>query len=121
MERRRFGNTDLTASTIGLGCYGMSGAYGQADDAESNATIRCALDLGVNFLDTSASYGKGHNHRLISEAIRGRRHEVVIHSKSGSPRDASSDAARGGGDPRYLRQTCEQTLKNLGIDTLDVF
>jgi aryl-alcohol dehydrogenase-like predicted oxidoreductase len=121
MERRRFGNTDLTVSIIGLGCYGMSGAYGPADDAESIATIRCALDLGVNFLDTSASYGKGHNHRVIGQAIRGRRHDVVIHSKSGSPRDGNSDAVRGGGDPRYLRQTCEQSLKNLGIETLDVF
>jgi len=121
MERRSFGNTDLTVSTIGLGCYGMSGAYGPADDAESIATIRCALDLGVNFLDTSASYGEGHNHRLIGKAIRGRRHDVVIHSKCGSPRDGSSDAVRGGGDPRYLRQTCEQSLQNLGIETLDVF
>ena len=85
MERRRFGNTDLTVSIIGLGCYGMSGAYGPADDAESIATIRRALDLGVNFLDTLASYGKGHNHRLIGEAIRDQRREVVIHSKSGSP------------------------------------
>jgi aryl-alcohol dehydrogenase-like predicted oxidoreductase len=121
MERYRFGNTDLTVSAIGLGCYGMSGVYGPADDAESIATVRRALDLGVNLLDTSASYGQGHNHRLISEAIRGRRHEVVIHSKSGSPRDGSPDAVRGGGDPRYLRETCEQSLKNLGIETLDVF
>src|SRR5499433_3526798 len=121
MESRRFGNTDLTVSIIGLGCYGMSGAYGPADDAESIATIHRALDLGVNFLDTSASYGQGHNHRLIGEAIRGRRHDVVIHSKSGSPRDGSPDAVRGGGDPRYLRQTCEQSLRNLGIETLDVF
>jgi aryl-alcohol dehydrogenase-like predicted oxidoreductase len=121
MERHRFGNTDLTVSIIGLGCYGMSGAYGPADDAESIATIHRALDLGVNVLDTSASYGQGHNHRLIGEAIRGRRHDVVIHSKSGSPRDGGPDAVRGGGDPRYLRQTCEQSLKNLGIETLDVF
>ena len=121
MERRRLGNTDLAVSIIGLGCYGMSGAYGPADDTESVATIRRALDLGVNFLDTSASYGRGHNHRLIGEAIRGRRHEVVIHSKSGSPRDGNSDAVRGGGDPHYLRQTCEQSLKNLRIETLDVF
>jgi aryl-alcohol dehydrogenase-like predicted oxidoreductase len=121
MERRRLGNSDLVVSAIGLGCYGMSGAYGPADDAQSVATIRRALDLGVNFLDTSASYGQGHNHRLIAEAIRGRRHDVVIHSKSGSPRDGGPDAARGGGDPRYLRQTCEQSLKNLGIETLDVF
>jgi aryl-alcohol dehydrogenase-like predicted oxidoreductase len=121
MERRKFGSTDLMVSTVGLGCYGMSGAYGPADDAESIATIRRALDLGVNLLDTSASYGQGHNHRLIGEAIRGRRNEVVIHSKSGSPRDGSPDAARGGGDPGYLRQTCEQSLKNLGVEALDVF
>src|SRR5437899_10359936 len=113
MERHRFGNSDLTVSAIGLGCYGMSGVYGPADDAESIATIRRALDLGVNLLDTSASYGQGHNHRLIGKAIRGRRHEVVIHSKSGSPRD--SDGLRGG-DPRYLRRTCEESLKNLGIE-----
>ena len=81
MERRALGNTDLKVSIIGLGCYGMSGAYGPADDAESIAAIRRALDLGINFLDTSASYGKGHNHRLIGEAIRGRRHDVVIHPK----------------------------------------
>ncbi len=121
MERQRFGNSDLSVSSIGLGCYGMSGVYGLADDAESIATIRHALDLGVNFLDTSASYGQGHNHRLIRDAVRGRRHDVVIHSKSGSPRDGSPDAVRGGGDPRYLRQTCEQSLTNLGIETLDVF
>ena len=71
MESRRFANTDLTVSIVGLGCYGMSGAYGPADDVESIATLHRALDLGVNFLDTSASYGQGHNHRLIGEAIRG--------------------------------------------------
>jgi aryl-alcohol dehydrogenase-like predicted oxidoreductase len=121
MQRRKFGNTDLMVSVIGLGCYGMSGVYGPADDAESIATIRRALDLGINFIDTSASYGQGHNHRLISEAIRGRRDEVVIHSKSGSPRDSNPDGVRGGGDPRYLRQTIEDSLRNLGIERLDVF
>jgi aryl-alcohol dehydrogenase-like predicted oxidoreductase len=120
MDRRPFGNTGVMVSTIGLGCYGMSGAYGPADDAESTATIRRALDLGVNLLDTSASYGQGHNHRLIGKAIRGRRQEVVIHSKSGSPHDGAN-AGQGGGDPRYLRPTCEESLRNLGIETLDVF
>src|SRR5207237_9566305 len=71
--------------------------------------------------DTSDHYCQGHNHRLIGQAIRGRRDEVVIHSKSGSPRDGSPDAVRGGGEPRYLRQTCDRSLKNLGIETLDVF
>lgn len=121
MERRAFGNTDLKVSAIGLGCYGMSGVYGPSDDAEAIATIHLALDRGINFLDTSASYGKGHNHRLIGEAIRGRRGDVVIHSKSGSPREGGPDAVRGGGDPRYLRKTCEDSLRNLGIETLDVF
>jgi aryl-alcohol dehydrogenase-like predicted oxidoreductase len=121
VQRCKFGNTDLMVSVVGLGCYGMSGVYGAADDSQSIATIRRALELGVNLLDTSASYGKGHNHRLIGEAIRGRRHEVVIHSKSGSPRDGGPNGVRGGGDPLYLRQTIEASLKNLGIETLDVF
>jgi len=121
MQRRKFGNTDLMVSVIGLGCYGMSGVYGPADDVESIATIRRALDLGVNFLDTSASYGQGHNHRLIGEAIRGRQQEVIVHSKSGSPRDGNPDGVRGGGDPRYLRKVIEDSLRNLAIERIDVF
>jgi aryl-alcohol dehydrogenase-like predicted oxidoreductase len=121
MEHLRFGNTDLVISAVGLGCMGMSGTYGEGDDRESIATIHRALELGVNFLDTSASYGEGHNHRLIGQAIRGRRHEVVIHSKSGSPRDGAPDGVRGGGDPKYLVETCEESLRNLGIEALDVF
>ena len=121
MKRRKFGNTDLVVSALGLGCYGMSGVYGPSDDVEATATIHLALDRGINFLDTSASYGQGHNHRLIGAAIRGRRDDVVIHSKSGSPKDGGPDGVRGGGDPRYLRRTCEESLRNLGIETLDVF
>src|SRR5260370_29813354 len=92
MERHRFGNSDLTVSAVGLGCYGMSGVYGPADAAESIATILRAIDLGVNFLDTSANYGTGHNHPLIGEANPGRGHEVVIHAKTASPRDGAPEA-----------------------------
>lgn len=121
MHYSKFGNTDLRVSEIGLGCYGMSGVYGPAEDQESIATIRRAIDLGVNFIDTSASYGQGHNHQVIGLAIKGRRDEVVIHSKSGSPRKPDADGMRGGSHPAYLRRICESSLTNLGIETLDIF
>jgi aryl-alcohol dehydrogenase-like predicted oxidoreductase len=100
---------------------GMSGTRGPADDTESLATLQRAFVLGVNFIDTSASYGNGHNHDLIARAIKGRRDKVVIHSKSGSPRSADALGLRGGGSPEYLIKTCEESLQRLGIDVLDVF
>ena len=87
MEYREFGHSGIKLSRIGLGCFSMSGAYGAADDAESIATIHQAMERGVNLLDTSARYGGGHNHRLIGEAIKGRRDKVFIHSKTGTIRD----------------------------------
>ena len=123
METAIFGNTGEKHSRIGLGCFSMSGAYGKADDAESIATIHRAIDLGVTLLDTSASYGRGHNHRLIGKALRdGRRDKVFIHSKTGTIRaDDGSSVAQGSGTPDRLRQVCETSLENLGIDTLDAF
>jgi len=121
MEYRTFGTTDLKVSPICFGCMGMSGTRGPTDDAESIATLQRAFDLGVNFLDTSASYGNGHNHELIGKAIQGRRGRIVIHSKSGSPRTPDSSGVRGGGSPEYLIKTCEESLRRLGIDTLDVY
>jgi aryl-alcohol dehydrogenase-like predicted oxidoreductase len=121
MQYRRFGSSGLNVSRIGLGCYGMSGAYGAADEAESIATIHRAIDLGVNLLDTSASYGQGHNHRLIGRALRDRRDKVVIHSKTGTIRGPGGKSiAEGSGTPERLRATCEESLRNLGIDCLDV-
>ncbi len=123
MDYAKFGNSDLMVSPMGLGCMSMSGAYGEADDNESIATIQKAIDLGINFFDTSASYGKGHNQELIGKAIKGRRDQVVIHSKSGSIRVPDSDTSvrSGGGTPDYLMKTCEESLQRLGIDTLDVW
>ena len=122
MQTRRFGHTGIDISRIGLGCYGMSGAYGAADDRESIATIHRAIELGVNLLDTSASYGQGHNHGLIGRAVRDRRDQVLIHSKTGSIRTADGrSSAAGSGTPERLRAVCEQSLVSLGIDCLDVF
>jgi aryl-alcohol dehydrogenase-like predicted oxidoreductase len=98
----------------------MSGAYGPADDDECLATLHLAFDLGINFLDTSASYGNGHNHELIRKALQGRRERVVIHSKSGSIR-TDDGRTLGGGSPGYLTSVCERSLKSLGVETLDIF
>lgn len=121
MEYVQFGATEFKVSRLALGCMSMSGAYGPADDKESIATLHRAFDLGINFLDTSASYGNGHNHELINKALKGRRERIVIHSKSGSPRTPDASGNRSGSSPAYLTQNCEQSVKRLGVDALDVF
>jgi aryl-alcohol dehydrogenase-like predicted oxidoreductase len=121
MEYRRFDTTEFKVSPMGLGCMSMSGMYGAADDNESIATLHRAFDLGINFLDTSASYGNGHNHELIARALKGRRERIVIHSKSGSPRAPDASGNRSGSTPAYLTQNCEQSLKRLSLDCLDIF
>jgi aryl-alcohol dehydrogenase-like predicted oxidoreductase len=121
MEYVQFGTTEFKVSHLALGCMSMSGAYGPADDGESIATLHRAFDLGINFIDTSASYGSGHNHELINKALKSRRERIVIHSKSGSPRTPDAQGNRSGSTPEYLTQNCEQSVKRLGIDALDVF
>jgi len=121
MEYVQFGTTEFKVSRLGLGCMSMSGVYGPADDNEAIATLHRAFDLGINFLDTSASHGSGHNHELIAKALKGRRERIVIHSKSGSPRTPDASGNRSGSTPEYLTQNCEQSVKRLGIDCLDVF
>jgi aryl-alcohol dehydrogenase-like predicted oxidoreductase len=121
MEYVQFGTTEFKVSRLALGCMSMSGAYGPADDNESIATLHRAFDLGINFIDTSASYGNGHNHELIAKALKGRRERIVIHSKSGSPRTPDAKGNRSGSTPEYLTQNCEQSVKRLGVDALDVF
>ena len=83
MEQRRLGKQGLIVSAMGLGCMGMSDAYGPADEAESIATIHRALELGVNVLDTSDAYGPFTNEELLGKAIRGRRDEVRLRGRHG--------------------------------------
>ena len=122
MIYKKFGNSDEKLSQMGLGCFSMSGAYGIGNDEESLATIQLALDLGITLLDTSASYGEGHNHRLIGKALKnGRREKVFIHSKSGTIKTDQGSKAEGSGTPARLRELCETSLQNLGTDYLDAF
>ena len=122
LPQRVLGSQGLTTSVIGLGCMGMSQAYGAGDDAESVATISRALDLGVTFLDTSDAYGPHLNEVLVGSAIRGRRDEVVLATKFGILRDPADPAKRGvDGRPEYVRNAVEQSLRRLDVERIDLY
>lgn len=123
MDTRTLGNEQLIVSTLGLGCMGMSFAYGPTDRVESIATIRRALDLGVTLLDTADMYASGENERLVGEAIRGRRDEVVLATKFGVLLDPTTGRPNGevDGSPSYLRTAVEGSLTRLGVDRIDLY
>jgi aryl-alcohol dehydrogenase-like predicted oxidoreductase len=114
------GNTGVEVSAMGLGCMGMSGRYGPADEAESIATLQAAIERGVNFIDTASGYGGGHNQELIGKAITGRRDQVIVHSKFGISRAADGEMIFDT-SPEAARADCEESLIRFGIDVIDVF
>jgi aryl-alcohol dehydrogenase-like predicted oxidoreductase len=117
---RTLGHSGLRVSAIGLGCMSLSNVYGRAEDAESVALIHHALDLGVNFLDSSDMYGWGHNEELLGRALRGRRDQVVLATKFGNLR--KPDGTPGvNGRPEYVPQACDASLKRLGVDVIDLY
>ncbi len=120
MRTRTLGQ-GLTVSAEGLGCMGMSDAYGAADEDEAIATIHHALDGGVTLLDTADMYGPWANERLVGRAIRGRRDEVVLATKFGNVRNQKGDFLGVRGDPEYVRECCDASLQRLGVDVIDLY
>jgi len=120
MEMRKLGRQGLTVSAQGLGCMGMSWAYGPRDDAESIATIHEAIELGVTFFDTAEVYGPFENERLLSRALAGRRDRVVIATKFGFDISPEGQIAGANSRPEHVRETVEGSLRRLGTDVIDL-
>ncbi|PZS15959.1 MAG: aldo/keto reductase [Acidimicrobiales bacterium] len=121
MDTRRLGGEGLTVSAEGLGCMGMSEFYGPADEQESIATIHRALDLGVTFIDTADMYGPFTNEQLVGRAIAGRRDEVVLATKFANVRGEDRSYRGIRGDPEYVRQACDASLRRLQVERIDLY
>jgi aryl-alcohol dehydrogenase-like predicted oxidoreductase len=121
MGKKRRGKSDLMVSAIGLGCMGMSEFYGPLNDEESSKTIHHALDLGMNFLDTADMYGMGKNEEFVGKVIKERRKEVILATKFGVIRGKNGSFLGRNGRPEYVPDACEESLRRLGVDYIDLY
>jgi aryl-alcohol dehydrogenase-like predicted oxidoreductase len=119
LAKRTLGKTGIEVSAIGLGCMSFSGVYGNADDAASTALIHDAIEAGITFFDSSDAYGKGHNETLLGQALKGRRTSVVLATKFGNLGGAGGKYADG--RPEFVINSCEASLKRLGVDVIDLY
>ena len=122
MKTRKLGTQGLVVSELGLGCMGMSEFYGQGNRYESEATLERALELGVNFFDTSDIYGPFTNEELVGRVLLPHRSKVQIATKFGIVRKTEDPAFRAiDGSPAYVRSACEASLRRLGVETIDLY
>ena len=121
MQTRTLGKGGPRVSAIGLGCMGMSGVYGKAEDAESIGVIQHAADRGVDHLDSSDMYGWGQNEELIAKAVKGKRDRFFIATKFGQVKNPSGGGNLVNGKPEYVREACDVSLKRLGVDVIDLY
>ena len=122
IKTHQLGRTGPTVSRVGLGCMGMSGMYGSADDVESAATIHAALDAGINLLDTGDFYGSGHNEMLIGRAVAGLdRDSFLLSVKFGGLRDPDGGWAGNDTRPEAMRNFLAYSLRRLGTDHVDIY
>lgn len=111
----------LSVPPIGLGAMGMSAYYGSSDEAESIATLRHAVDVGVTFIDTAEAYGPFENEKLIGRALGARRDEVVLATKASAETDDDGTIHGRNGTPEYIRKAAHRSLKHLGTDRIDLY
>lgn len=122
MQYRYLGKTQEKISAIGLGCMGMSHAYGGQDQAQSIKTLHHALDLGINFWDTADFYGGGENEKLISQVLKPNRNKIFIATKFGFRyKGEASFGAEFDGSPKWMRQAVDLSLQRLQIDCIDLY
>jgi aryl-alcohol dehydrogenase-like predicted oxidoreductase len=123
MKSRKLGKNGPAVPAIGLGCMGMTGVYGVPNEADAIATIHRALDLGVNFIVTSDAYASGKNEELVGKALKGRRDRAVVGTKFGNLNMSGFKPPEGqsAGHPDYVRSACEDSLRRLGTDAIDLY
>jgi aryl-alcohol dehydrogenase-like predicted oxidoreductase len=121
IQTRKLGKTGPEIFPIALGCMGMSGMYGAADEAESIATIHAAIDAGVNLLDTGDFYGMGHNEMLVGRAIAGIRDRVLLSVKFGAHRSPDGGWLGFDARPAALKTALCYSLQRLGVDHIDIY